>query len=794
MRKLRILAFANIKKNRSSSFILAVMFFIAALLLNIGLLVLINYGHHFKNLTRELDSSDCYFLIPDDIYTDDVKPFLTDNSHIKEMEEHKIIFFDAKIKFQQKLNEYAVLFINKDESRTISKWTYIDKHLDPEVMGIYIPIIFKTVSGYQLNDMITFHYINEETKQPGELSLQIKGYVEDIFFTSLNLTFVSFYVPEDTFRYVEDTLENCAVPTRLLFANIDDINNAPRIIDDIYDYLETNRPELLTINNQRLLQTMDLQLVEIARCLMASMVSALMVLFSVIVVVVCLLAVRFRIVNSIEEDMMKIGSLGAAGYRSREIILSILFQFLIIAGIGAILGIAMSYPALPVISDVFEQQSGLKWEQGFDITITLITLILLLGIVSAVSFFAAKKINRLSIINALTGKKSIKDYQKNHLPLEKAKGNIALVLAFKSILNNMKQNIMITIILLSISFFGAFGIIMFYNTTINTQAFAEVPGIELSNVIAILNPDTQSETVDIINGLDGVRKTVFIDQKKIKLDGISVVAYIMEDFSFKETKKVFKGHYPKSTGEIALAAILADRLEKDLGDTVVLKTGENEEQFTIVGISSGASMGGLNISILESDYRRLNSNFQKSFLNIYLYKNTTTSKDFIAYLDTILNEEQLIFTYDNDQNMEEGMAVYLNIVVVMGAVMLFITLLVVALVLYFIISSSIIKRKKELGIQRALGFTTFQLMHQITIAFLLPTLIGVIIGSMVGLYATNPLLALVMRKMGVYDPGFVISRLWIFTFSIGIIIFTYTLSLLITWRVRKISAYALITE
>jgi putative ABC transport system permease protein len=47
-------AFANIRKTKSSSTTLVIMFVLAALLLNAGLLVVINYGSFFNKLTDEL--------------------------------------------------------------------------------------------------------------------------------------------------------------------------------------------------------------------------------------------------------------------------------------------------------------------------------------------------------------------------------------------------------------------------------------------------------------------------------------------------------------------------------------------------------------------------------------------------------------------------------------------------------------------------------------------------------------------------------------------------------------------
>ncbi|WP_019244012.1 MULTISPECIES: FtsX-like permease family protein [Bacillus] len=54
------------------------------------------------------------------------------------------------------------------------------------------------------------------------------------------------------------------------------------------------------------------------------------------------------------------------------------------------------------------------------------------------------------------------------------------------------------------------------------------------------------------------------------------------------------------------------------------------------------------------------------------------------------------------------------------------TVLAVSLILYLIIKTMIIKHKRELGILKALGYTTFQLITQITLSFLPVVIVGVL--------------------------------------------------------------------
>ncbi len=794
MSKLWLHASANIRKTKSVSATLVVMFIIAAFLLNAGLLVVINYGGFFNTLKEELSPADVYYMLPDALYTDEVRSYLDGNEHIKKIQMNDTMLLASKISSKGKEKSFNILFSNMDEQREISKWKFVGEHLPAEEMSVYVPDIFKAVSGYQLNDKIELKYTDAKTAAEKTLTFTVKGYTEDIFFSSTDTGFMGFYLTPDTYQKVADIINNPANNMHVVFANLDNLDNAKTVESEIREILHLNSASLMAEDVSSLFVAIDLELIEMSRCMMASMISVMMVVFSMIIVIVCLLVVRFRIVNSIEEDVMKIGSLKAIGYTSRQIILSVILQFSLLAGIGSLAGIALSYPALPAVAAVFEQQSGLKWEQAFDAAISSSAFFILLLIVVLVAWMAASHLSRLSPINALRGETTAHKYKRNHLPLENTKGYLSVVLAFKSVLQSMKQNIMIGVILISVTFAGTFGVIMFYNTTIDTKAFAEVPGMEVCNAIAVLNPEKDHSTaVKTIESMDTVRKVQYLDEVKVKIEGGEASAFVMDDYSKKESMLVYEGRYPKSGNEITLAGILAERLHKTIDDTVTVSFGQREEIFKVVGLSNGSSMGGLNASILAEDFRRLNPDYKQQSLYIYLDKGTDAA-GFVEKLKGQFDKELLLGAVNFDKEMADGMASYQSIVAAMGLAMLVITLLVVTLVLYFVISSSVIRKRRELGIHKAIGFTTFQLMNQLAVSFTVPIILGAVIGSLLGAFYTNPMMSVAMKGMGVMKAGFIVDPYWVVAFGAAIIIFSYLLSLLITLRIRKISAYALVTE
>jgi putative ABC transport system permease protein len=147
-----------------------------------------------------------------------------------------------------------------------------------------------------------------------------------------------------------------------------------------------------------------------------------------------------------------------------------------------------------------------------------------------------------------------------------------------------------------------------------------------------------------------------------------------------------------------------------------------------------------------------------------------------------------------DKEFQQGMGLYTSVVSKVGDAIMVVMILVVILVLYFVMNSSIIRKKHELGIQKALGFTTLQLMNQISMGFLPPIAAGVILGSLLGMTQTNAIMTIVQGAMGIMRANYIITPLWIALLGTAIVLVSYTISMLITYRIRKISAYGMVSE
>lgn len=120
---------------------------------------------------------------------------------------------------------------------------------------------------------------------------------------------------------------------------------------------------------------------------------------------------------------------------------------------------------------------------------------------------------------------------------------------------------------------------------------------------------------------------------------------------------------------------------------------------------------------------------------------------------------------------------------------------VVILVLYLIIKTTITRKKRESGIQKALGFTTLQLMNQIALNLTTPIIFGVTLGAAFGHFGFNYIFVTLFGGMvGIVQVDLPTPLSWVAMASAALILLAYFVSLLLAWGIRKISAYVLVSE
>ena len=768
MEKVIMLARANIRKSKGQSVILAALFLISSMMLNVGLTVLLGFGSFMDRTAVELNASEASFAIPMALYTEEVKQYLANET--MELQQYSALVANMKYAWDGEQIEKFVSFNSKSEPRGLTQWKLVGESLPETQDAIYVPYVYKVLGGYSLGDALilegkgkTYHFT-------------VAGYFENIYNDRMT-TVDGYLVPEK--RYLElsgDMTEYAAI-----YAN--GVANRLKVESALI-----NMTGAALVDDSSFITSIDYPTVKASRTQMAVIMSAMMLVFTAVIAIVCLLVIRFRISNSIEEDMPKIGSLQSIGYTSRQITLSMAAQYGMIALVSSLAGTIPAYLTLPLVGDVFAQQSGLLWEPGFEPLLNIATVGALTIIVVAVAWLAALKIRRINPVAALRGGIATHSFKRNYIPLEKTRLPLTPAMSLKSALQGFRQSATMFAILVAVSFTAVIAVVLYYNAAVDLSAFAKVPGFEKSNAAIIITPEQDPDAIKAeVLAHNDVWKAQYLDARSVTVDGIDVSVVVMEDYSVRETNNAYTGVFPRYGNEIAISGLLSGKLGKRVGDEVLV--GENNLPYLITGLTQGMDS---DTYITTDGIKKLAPDYQRQQLQIYLNKGTDAAA-FTLEMEKQF-EGRITFAVDGDKGFADGVSGFASIMSMVGIAILFVAAAVIILVLYFVIGSAIIRKRRELGIQKAIGYTTANLMNQISLGFLTPILLGAAAGCFLGAISTNLLMSVGMAPMGVVKAGFIINAPLVAAAGVCIVVLAYLTSILITWRIRKISAYSLVTE
>lgn len=778
-----MLALAPIRKNKGQSISLFVFALITVMILNIGLALYFGIGAFFDERAEANHSahfSGIYYSGFDSI--EQGQRFMENDARVDEMERiHAIGGLGEYISGDVNTTGFLVLS-HYDTTQRMDAPSFIGEYLPLDNNGIYIPNSLFITGGYKIGDHFNLFLSGKE------LNFTIAGATEEITLGTVEASIFRFYISDEKYAELEQKFADNRLT--LLLARLDHRDNLMSFQSDYNSEVPQNG----------IFRTFSYDDAKQARTMVPIIIASISAAFAIILVAVNLIVIHFNIINSIEEGMTNIGALKAIGYRSVEIIMSNIIQFGLIALVGGAIGVILAGASLPMIVKIFEPSFALVWNPGFDVNAAVISIMLVLLSAMLIAFLALRRVSRLRPLTALRGGTAAHSFKKNVFPLDKSHGPLNLLLAFKQILQNKKQTAAISIIVAVITMASVACIAVNHNISFRREAFINAAFGELAindMIFTLKNGESGEEFKERLLEYPEVRKVIAANMTVMTIipfmvDEVHSDAYIVEDCASMESDMLIDGHYPVYDNEIVLGTSTARETGKNIGDTVRVRIGDLEKDYIVTGIFQCIQTNGRDGLLTTAGIRSVMPDFQFADYFVYL-KDGVDVRDFAESVQNA-NEgifDSILLTQDYVGNILDNMS---GVFIAIAAGVLAVTVFVVILTLYMVVKSTILRKRRELGIQKAVGFTTWQLMNQIALNMTPVILSGVFAGAVAGCFVLNPLVVMLMSGMGVAKINFPAPHAQIIVVCIGIVILAYTVSMLIAWRIRKISAYALVGE
>ncbi len=768
------LAWSNIRKRKSSTATLFLLILLAVLLLNIGLSVTLKLNSFQQQKLAELQ-------------TPDLIAYFADNEHLKEQEalvknypytekwenEPAIMLSETKIPYGQNETTTGLVILNADQQRTMAPFKTLSPVKSDNTDQIYLPYIFHIGGDYNLGDNLSFTY--EKTV----FTYEIGGFIEEPLIGTFTNGALKVFLSGNAYR---ELAERTGTTSRFNFLSVTMTDPA-------------KAEKLSQLLGEQLKGTFAVMSAESGisgNRVFVNFLTAILIVFALIMVVISLIVIRFQILEHIEDNMQNIGVLKATGYTSWQIISTLLLQFMLISLTAAIPGIAATALVMPYTGNLISTSIGLMWPPVSGVLSTALSVAIITGMVMLVTLLSSKRIRVITPIAALQSGILNHNFKKNRLPLERFPLGLQFGLGLKTLILQTKQNVMILLIVTGLTFSSIACSILNFNFTDDTSAVLQMVGIEQSNFMLMPKSGTlQPELAAKVENMAGVRKTTFLDTLAASIHDTGFTLRVSNDFDSLETQTVYKGRQPIYDNEIAVSGILARQEHKSIGDQIEVSTSGAAGTYLITGLSQQISQLGMVATMTEDGLKRMLPDYTLGTLNVYLQEGSDPNE----FLEEVEQSFPGQWSIANVQEMlQSTLRTFTTAVSAMTAVITAVTILVVSLILYLVIKTLILKRKREFGILRGMGYTTFNLMVQITCSMLPVIALGVLAGSLLGYFYSGSAFVLLLSSLGVYNVQFAVSLPQILTLSLAIIAAAFMVSMLVSSRIRKISVYGLITD
>ena len=801
MYKLFFIAKNNIKKQKGDMITFFILTFLSAFLIfNCGS-VLSGMGMVMDKRFEEINGAHELLFVRDTAPENEcAKKAFENNKHIIEYETSPVmdVYADYRNKDEKEWKEYK-FFVAQEKNlmKVLSKDLDVDKLSDDDII---VPFYLK--NRYAIGDTLELR-INDTV-----YDFRVAGYAEDPYFSSsINIT-------------VYYTYMSGAIAGVVYKGKIDESELAPavsNVVEYIYsfgkkqDYFTTSElekeitesyKEYITPYNDENPEagytgflSVNWQMMRGGSQFVPMIVMAVVFLFAVLILVIAIVIISFSIKNFIQRNMKNTGILEASGYTVKELRGALSVEIVMVAFFGAVLGVLCAIFTANQFGTLVSSVLGITWNQPINYLLGVVVVIVLTLLILVVSRFSSRVYKKISVLDALRGGINAHNFKRNFFPFEKTYLPIPLVLSLKETFGEAGRNLVMILIVVVLTLSTLLGFGLMDNFGRNPDTLIKIMGIDAGTMLVEGNEDVEDE-LNELEGVDSILSQIgFEPVASYKDVSENVYTYGFRDISKRPNLVLLEGRIAKHDNEMIVTTGVAEDLSVGIGDVVTIKYGDKSADYIITGIDQRMERMGRSISITFDGAKRL-----LPAIPVVQYK--ITAKEGVTYDDLDKEIKKLEKSKDIEfggkmdmvKNLSGTIESVSNAMKMLCILISIITVLVVIFVEALVIRAKIVREWRGLGVNKALGMTSVQLILQIMMTNVPAILVGTLVGAFLSESFGSKVCVASFSLFGVKQIDFSIAPVWQVITIVGILVVAVVTAGLFGLKTRSLNPVNMITE
>lgn len=778
---------ANIKSKKENFIGIAILVAVITCMLATTISVNVCLDSQYDNAIERTNTGDIVYFY--DTYNLDTGMLnkITSMNEVEKVQQIPCIRSRRISVNQREYNDSVSFFAYEPE---IQRYEFFDDKANntvPSPGEIYLPKALEKKLNCKIGDKLKIATDN------GEESFKVARFFEEPFIGAEIMGYKIVLISKEDFTRLRDKSDKIINSMEAVHVSInEDTKNQAnykesKVVDKINKYTGAQNDSVtsITISDSKGLTLM-----------MENILSTIVSCFAILLLIVVLIVISHNVSSSIEMEYVSFGILKSQGFTNGLIRISLVLQYMLAGIVGAFFGLFVSIYTTNLLGKEFVSLTGLIWKGKLEVVYSMLAVSFIFVFIAFFTFFKTKKIAKISPVEAISlghesvyfkGRMDIYVDKMKHMPL-------SMKLVIKSVVSNMKGYISTLLIVVLLTTFTIMA------TSMNQLAKDE----NLNSMVGTLNSHiTVRITSEKLRYLvANIRRTIE-EEASITKEYSTTNSYFMVDDTqllgrvidhSDALQPATEGKNPEFDNEIAITEIVRDELEKDIGDTVVIDNNGVQKEYLIVGISKYMNDLGHNFTILLDGVHKMNPEF--NITNISFCIDDASKVDaIVSTLKKQLKEYESEISIINDMKENDSLNETIR-VAIMGVTLAIylISLFFIAIVIGMICKKAFLREKVDLGIYKAVGFTTGSLRLQFSFRFTTVVLIGTTLGTILNMLINDGLMSEMLYKIGIthFETKYTIWNilipcLWICTC-------TFVYAWLLSRKIKRVSCRILIQE